>query len=939
MSRIAAAIAALAPAISAVATGETPAADLPRVIVTGSNIKRIDVETSDPVAIIRRADIDRSGSSTLAQFLQTLPWTTDSLTDTTGSMAFSAGGSSTSLRHLDKQSTLILLNGRRLAPFALADFHEYFTNIDTIPLAAVERIEVLKNGASAIYGSDAVAGVINVITRSDYRGFEAGADVQKSLTSHSFSESGIHVTAGMGDLKTDRFNVTAALQYYRRDRVVWRDVIDHTSQPWRNVLPQGADQLSIFSSPGNIESPSSAAHAVAGCDPASLSQGLCLYDRFKGLEAQPTADRTNLLVSAKAALTPEMEAFSELQWSRTTTSYLFTQPTYYSADSATSWGNPRTGATQSFYSFPLPPTHPLNDTGEYATLAYRFTDLDPIQTAASQNYRLVTGLRGSVHGVDWETALSLLGSTTHQLLRGPFSVRGFQQTIGGTTDTSNPASPVDPDFFNLPNGYRIGQQNSPEVLNALFPQLGYHGRLTQSAIDGKVSGDLVDLKAGPMSFAAGFDLRRERSVITGTDNVQDGDIVGYGSNRTDGARTYGAVFGELQIPVVKTLDAQLAARVDKFPGFGTHASPKIGLRYQPTKDLLLRATAEGGFRAPNLTEAARSHKTAFQAATDPKRCDGASLYADDLKAQAAALPDSDPGKAALLARADEVVRSECAAGITNVVSNNPALRPEVSRGYSMGLLFEPLPDTSFTLDYWKLDRKNEIGLRSTAQLLEQEGQLPPGLDVHRAPLASDSTFTTPDLQKTYGITSGPLLGVDNMFVNVSRTRTDGIDFGARTRMTTRAGSLELSVLGTWLNSFQTYSEARGGYGDNLAGRYGYSRWNATFTGALSTGPFLNGVKLTYRSGTTLQGDYYDTDWSPEGCAAGGLSARECRVAASITTDYFFSYSGVKNLTLSAYVGNVFNRRAPLDRRAIDTTPPAQDVMGRTLHVSVNYKFL
>ena len=947
MSRIAATVAAFA-ALPAAATDDasTQPTQLQRVLVTGSNIKRIDVETSDPVAIIRRSDIERSGASTVVELLQSLPWTTGSLIDKDGADSFASGASSTSLRHLGKQSTLVLLNGRRVAPFALVDFQDYFTNIDALPLDAIERIEILKNGASAVYGSDAVAGVINVITRDDYQGFEAGVNTQKSLTSRSFGETGVYATGGFGNMKADRFNLTASLEHYHRDRVMWRDVIDRAPERSRKLLPQGQDQLSLFSSPGNIgQLDNTRWHAVAGCNPSSLNDGLCLYDPYKGMEAQPPADRTTLLVSAKAALATDVEAFGEFMWARTKTSYLFTPLVYSSLDPVTSWGDPGTGALESFNYFPLPSSHPLNDMGADAAFAYRFLDVAPVQTTDSHNYRLVTGARGNTSGYEWETALTFARSTTLDQHRGlHFSQSGFRRTIGGTTDTRDPASPVDPDFFNVQGGYRIGQQNSPEVLNALFPQVITRGKLTQTAFDGKISGQLGDLPAGPVSFATGYDLRHERSVIMPGDNVLSGDIVGYGSMQTDGTRTYGAVFGELVLPVTETVESQLAARVDKFPGFGAHVSPKVGLRFQPTKDLLLRATAESGFRAPNLTEAAPSRKTAFESVVDPQRCNGAQRYAADLRAQAAALPESDSQAAELQMRADQALANECSAATVAMINHNPGLKPEVSRGYSFGLLFEPLQDTNFTLDYWNLQRKNEIGLRSTEEVLAQEGALPPGVAVTRASLANDQTFNTAQLQQQYGITSGALTSVTNRFENATRTRTDGIDVGAKTRFGTRIGSLELNLLGTWLHRFQSYNTVKGGYGDNMAGRYGFSRWSTNLSAALTTGAFLNGLKLTYHSGTALQGDYYDTLWSTQGCVDNfRLAASECRVGAYVRTDYFFAYSGIRNLTLSAYISNLFNRPTPLDRKAMyytgNSTPAVEDVQRRTLRLGLGYKFL
>jgi iron complex outermembrane receptor protein len=926
----------LIPRVASAGVDDQPAQ---RVVVTGSNIKRLDAETADPVQVLTRVDISRTKAETLSELLESLPSTTGSLQDTGGDSTFAGGASSVSMRSLGKQSTLVLLNGRRVAPYALADFNEAFTNIDALPLDAIDRIEILKSGASAIYGSDAVAGVINIITRSDYRGVEAGLRGGESLTSHSFGERTFHASAGFGDLKTDRFNVIANLELHHRDSVMWRQVLDHMSARSRSLIPQGTGELTTYSFPGNI-----ASKAVAGCPASHIVDGLCMDDWYATAQAQPAADRTNLLVSARFSLAPRVELFTEFLGASTRTVYK-EQSVSLGASDSYSWADPNTGLIQSFNTFPLPPTNPLNTTGDNAELRYRFGDTNPQRDTSSDNFRLVAGLRSTGGVQDWETAVSLLGSSTSQIEhQRQFSKSGFSSVIGGTTDTSDPNSPIDPNYFNIPGGYRIGGPNSPQVLATLFPDFGSKGKLRQVAWDGKVSGDLGQLDAGPISYATGFDLRHEQWTITPSDNLLAGDIVSYGSSQTDAARSYGAVFGELDVPVATALDTQWAARVDKFPGFGAHVSPKVGIRLQPSKSVLLRGTMETGFRAPNLVESAPSRMVAFQNQIfDPQRCPQATAYANDLTAQANALPDSDPDKAVLISQAEQVANNNCAASLTTVTHDNPALKPEVSRTFTLGLMLEPYAGTTLSVDYWNIARKNEIGTLGAQEVVNQESALPPGVTLGRAPLTADRTFTTPELQQQYGVTVGQLTGMQVQFDNISRTRTSGFDISFKAHTALPFGQLETTLNGTVLERLQAYSSVKGGYGDNLAGRYGAPRLSAQIGEALTTGNFVNGLKLTYHSGTTLQGDFYDSAWSPTNCASSlQISPSECRLGHTILTDYFFSYSGIRNLTLGAYVGNLFNAMPPFDRRAMEeggrSVPQLGEVTRRTLQLSVDYKF-
>jgi iron complex outermembrane receptor protein len=965
---IAAAVAALSlssslllPLPAAAQAGAAPpaASDAPdttvapqRVEITGTNIKRIDTETADPVQIIRREDIQNSGATTVRELLDTLPSTNNGLSDLTGSNSFASGGTSASMRNLGKQSTLVLLNGRRLSPYALADFNEVFTNIDTLPLGAVDRVEILKNGASAVYGSDAVAGVINIITRKDYRGFEAGGSYEQSLVSHRFGEGSVHATWGLGDPERDHYNLLVNVEHMHRDNVMWRDVLPYTSDATRAAIPQGTAQYSTYSYPGNLmgdRSQGVAPKAVDGCDPAMVINGLCMYDRYTRFEAQPAADRTNLLVSGHLFLGDAMEAFGELLYARTQTRYVGTLPYYGWAQSPVQWSDPNSDNINTFYYRGLPAEHPLNNIGQEEEFRYRFLDLqDAGLVATSDNYRFLTGLRGTTRGYDWETALSFLGGGAKTDERGSFSNSGFIQEIGDYNKDM-----LDPDFFNKPGGYHIGQPNSAQVLDTLFPHYGTRGRTRQVALDGKVSGELgVALPGGPIGFALGGDLRHESFRIDATSNLMAGDIVGYGLSRVDAQRSFGAVFTEFSLPVTKSLELDAAARVDKFPGFAAHVSPKLGLRFQPMKELLLRGTVEGGFRAPNLTESANSSKLSFTpGVNDPSRCPQAEAYATDLRNLAASLPQSDPQRATLTAQADQIEGQECNAGIAQRTSYNPNLKPEVSRGYSLGMVFAPLRDLSVQLDYWNIARRDEIGLKSLQELLANEANLPEGVSVTRGALGADDPSFSADnpfglsaaqLQQKYGVTAGPLHSITNSFENVSKTKTDGIDLEVVHELNTPIGHLKNDLVATWLRGLYYYSTVINAYGDNLAGRYYYPRLGLKLKTSLQTGPVLNGLTANYYSSTSLHDDYYDTEWNDAGCERHGLTPDQCRYGAYVRWDYSLSYTGIRNLTLSAYVRNVFNRMPPFDARLMSNgaviPQQVEEVQRRTLRLGLDYKF-
>ena len=935
---------------------DTSARPIERVFVTGSNIKRIDAESATPLQIVKREEIARLGVNSVRQLLDTLTASTGGLSDIGGSNSFAGGASSASLRNLGKQSTLVLLNSRRVAPYALADYNEVFTNLDSLPLEAVERVEVLRSGGSAIYGSDAVAGVINIITRNDYQGLNLSASREQSQQHSQFHETKASITGGFGNLDTDRYNVLANVELYQRGHGMWRDVLDDinpiygekfaTLKPGSGLMFGNRGTPSTFSYPGNLLGQG----ALPGCTTKNAA-GLCVYDRFSRFEVQPEAKRANMLVSGRYKFSDTTEGFAEALVSRTKTTYRSAYATYDSTAGLTTWGNPATGQATSFDHGPLPSTHPLNLSGEDLNLRYRFLDDPGFRQSESTEYRVLAGLKGTYNNYDWESAVGVAGGKVVDRSRGGFfSVKGFTKYIG-TPGYDEAGNIRDPQFFN--RGYTIGGQNSPEVLGAIFPESGYDGKITQYFWDAKASGEVAKFGGRPVMMAVGADLRHEKFVIRPSDNLLAGDIVRNGASSADASRNSAAAYTEVEVPLTSALNLTAAARVDKFAGFDAHVSPKLALRWEASKQLLFRGTLETGFRAPNLTESANSSKFSFSSGTqDPKRCPAAQAYANDLRTQSDALPDTDPLKAIKSAKADAVEGDECFGGVPGIVVNNPDLKPETSRSATVGFVFEPVRGYSLSVDYWNIKRKDEIGTKSNDELLASEASQPAGTIVRLDPKTQESTFTSVDgrttqqIQDQYGVTAGPIASIKGMFLNVAKTKTSGFDVSGAARIDTGIGRVDLSLNATRLLEYRSfYSERDGGsYGDNLAGQYGYSKTKVNLNTALQTGNFNNSLRFVWNSPTQLKLEYYDDQYDAAACADRGWSNGECRIASYIRTDYNLSYTGIKNVTLAAHVTTLFNRRPPLDLRALDSDgggviPQSRaDVMGRVFRVSLEYKF-
>lgn len=904
---------------------------LQRVEVTGSHIKRAVDEGSAPVQVLNREELKRLGVATVREMLDTLASSTNSLSDIGGSNSFASGSSSVSLRNMGKQSTLVLLNSRRVAPYPLADFNEVFTNLDTLPSEVVERIEILKSGASSIYGSDAVAGVINIITRSDFTGFNGALSHQQGTQRGKFANTRASLTGGWGDLARDRFNVFGNVEVYKREALhSWRDVLP-------DVNPVYPAKFSTFGSPSSYAWPGNVIGVgpVQGC--AVVTGNLCRYDRYSAFEVQPGAQRANLLIHARYLPADGLEGYSELLYSRAKNDYGSTHSIYGIGNDST-WGDPRTGKGLTFIHRGLPAGHPLNPTGEEVEFRYRFLDDGAGQNLKTDQYRFLTGLQGRLGAYDWDVAAGVMGGKTKMAIRGRLSDSGFKELIGDYN-----ADVLAPDFFNKPNGYKIGQTNSAAVLARLFPSYGWDGDVKQFFIDGKLSGELMRWSTGPVEFATGFDLRRETMKITPTDNLQTGDIVGLGTSRSDGSRTNGAVFAEVSWPLAKTLNLTTAGRLDKYKGFDAHFSPMAKFKFQPHPQIALRGTAEGGFRAPNLTESAQSLKFSFNNGTnDPMRCDPALALAADLRKAASQLPaGQDPSL--LLARADRIEQAECAGGVANLTRNNPALKPETSRSWTLGLVLEPAKGWNLTLDYYNIYRKNEIGLKPIEDLLSSEASQPPGVIVRETDPARDTSFT-PAERAQYGVTVGQLLSTSGQFENLLKTRTSGVDVALQSQTRWPIGTFSWTVDLNYLIKYQEWRTERDSWGDNLAGRYGYSRVTLGNTFALKSGDFTHALRYVMKSPQALRRDVNENTWTLADCQRKNLSVAECQVDRYQRFDYGISYSGFKNLVLSFHVRNLLNDRPPVDFRDFSVSggniipQNREDVMGRLYRLTLEYSF-
>lgn len=881
------------------------APEMQRVLVTGSNIKRIDGETASPVTVLRREDIKATGANTVRQVLDTLTsFDTGTLRDDGSSNSFARGASGASMRGLGKGATLVLVNGRRVSNYAFADGgKEVFVNLDTIPADIVERVEVQKDGASAVYGSDAMAGVINIITRTTFEGVRVSGSVERNQ-SHDFGgQDTAALVGGIGNLERDGYNVFATVEAYRRKGYMQSDVVRYYPAWHRQYVNPAFGDPSLLSFPGNLNEPAATGRAavrqaVSSCPPARVNAGgLCTSDLTGITPWSDPAERLNFFSQARFKVTPGIRGFAEASYSRTETTY---RPLPYAnaAGSPSNWFDGNTKKSQSVNKPKLAVGNPANPFSFPVGIDYRFMDdLDMwVSPSVANQYRLMAGLEGSfANGWEWEVAAGRVGADAKSRDRGAHRTAMPNAVSSGE--------------------YKIGGPNSPELLLRMFPQTGTNADLSQNFVDAKVRGQLMTLSGGPLSFAVGGEVRRENMYIRSTDNVVNAEIIGRGSLWIDGARTQQALFGELEAPLTKKLLVNAALRMDKSEGFDSHVSPKLGLQYRAIPQVLFRGTYAGGFRTPNIPETlGKVGLTGFFNSTlDPKRCDTAIAIRDILRT----------GNTNDRNDATTAFNSGCLTSVPAMISSSPDLKPETSRSTTLGFVLEPTRNVNVAVDYFKIERRDEIAYRAVSYVLQREDSAEYSALIVRNPvsdtdrrLATRANELKPGANLAFGV--GNIQSLLLNYENFGKSETSGVDVDIATRWNWGSyGTFNLGLMNTYTLSFRTWDVSAGKYRPNTVALRGTPRLVSVLSALWKKGDFATSVRVHRSSETALNFDETDVaTWSQAGCQARIKPTAEfpCYRRDDVRTDLNFVYTGVKNLRLSLNVRNALLASGPVDLR-------------------------
>jgi iron complex outermembrane recepter protein len=926
--------------------------ELEAVQVVGSRIKRSEIEGASPVTIITRADIDREGFQTVGDALQTLTQnTTSSFTGDLAVTGFSPNAQVVNLRNLGPGYTLTLINGRRPAQYPQPyNRDNNVVNVRAIPSAMVERIEVLSGGASAIYGSDAVAGVVNIVLRERFDGNQIG--VKFGTTQAGGDRVDLDY---MGGREGDRWTALFAFQYSANEQIFAseRDITADTRNGPLGGAPLVNPPLSLVALRRN----------GALVNQNAFYPGAAVCDRF-GYTTVTTPVRGTYCGSFTQAGSRSIQNQSEIFSAYGSGTFdindnlqMFASATYYGSKAKASsgtefWGTSgdrfnqtRNGAATTAYFDP-----------QFGTLIQLQRVFNPFELGGAEaastlyderTYDLMFGIKGTVfERFDWEATAShseytytadrprLLAQAVHDYFLGP--------RLGYVTATGAPS--VSPTAF---SSYRLDLTRwvtpfTPEQYAAVSTRVINRGKTGSSAVTFNFSGELFDLPAGPLGFAGVGEWARQTvdlqsdprtNQIRPLDNQTIYNLTSSGA--TVGSRDRYALGFELRAPIFSQLTANLAARYDKYDDITAvddAITYQMGLEWRPMDSLLLRTSYSTSFRAPDLQLVFAQGAASFSGITDEYACrSGVGLgltTGPRTNAQCAAV-SADPTRYTT----------------QTVVAGNPLLKEEEGESLTAGFVWDITDGMSATMDYYRIRLSDAASQLSSGYILQNEANCRLGVRADGTPFefGIGSTFC----QNILGLVTrqvapgtaldGQISRLNSAYINTALTDTSGIDASFKYRWDTdRIGKFALD-LGYTLLLTNRYKENAADelidYRDRLdfdfsqrsrvrgSINWGYGDWSTTVFG-VRIGSNSNAAGVDFTN------------------AAGGFSPR--RLPSYTTYNLTINKKFTDNLNMQFDVQNLTDNQYRKDNS--QTGYPfynpfiGADALGRRFDISLNYKF-
>jgi iron complex outermembrane recepter protein len=893
------------------------ATELDRIEVTGSRIRQVDVETSAPVLLIDRADIENQGFSSVADILQNITSAGSPAISRTAPLSSgeAVGGYYIDLRNLGANRTLILVNGKRLGIT-----NDGLQDVASIPAAMVERIEVLKDGASTIYGSDAIAGVVNIITRKNFEGAEANAYVGQ----YDEGDGNRQVYDFVMGFTGDRGSVTAGVEYTKEDPVWARDrwfsqvrfPTGEKSAPrpgglsainqFGTLIDEDGNAFNLIRDGQNRDARDfSNYRPTDGTDVSNPNEQSTVYS---GIE------RRSVFFNARYDIMDNLQFDADVLY---TDRDSFAQNAGYPYQSA-AFGTPM--SADSIYN-PLGTQN--GGPGQQVEFIRRGWDVPREVNNSLTTFRFAGSLSGAFQigerFFDWDAgylynqnegkqiSTGNLNTAAVALAVGPSFINGQGQAQCGTPDNAIPlgfgpgaCTPWNP--F-VPNGV-LGQGGlaDPEVQAYLYLPGQALSETTTKSYFTNLTGSLFSLPAGDLGFAVGYEYRSESGFFSPDALAQTGISTDLAAGPTAGGYSLNEVYAELQVPLLadlpfaQELSVSLASRYSDYDTFGDTTNSKFGFKWKPIDSLLVRGTWSEGFRAPTVADLFGGVSQSFEFYTDP--CD--------------TLFGSVGGSAQCLADVPANYRQPAQAGadapgpgtqtpVPFLSGSNPNLTPETSESKTLGVVWSPgfVENLNLSLDWWTINIENTIVGDDPSTMLD---------DCYVRGITSrcqgPNTFTRDPV--TGEITSLSFGGRNAGFVE-----TEGFDFDLTYNMATDWGKFSLA----WLNTYVSKNELKA---DNLEGvpsqQNGFGgnfrlRSNANLT--WEQGPFGVTFSSRYYSGTK-ENCYFE-----DRCSLPNYSAPDTQgnivplneLGSNTFHDLQVRWNAPWNATVSVGANNVFDHYA------------------------------
>ncbi len=732
--------------------------ELERVVTTGTHIRATDLETAAPVFSIDREDIARTGLTNVGDLLRQIPAAGSSLnlTDNNGGN----GAIQVDLRNLGSNRVLVMVNGKRWATSIAgsADF-------TTIPVAVIERIDVLKDGASAIYGSDAIAGVINIITRTDYEGVEVKAYYGQTAEGDGDGQS-FNVSMGTA---SDRGSVFFDASYVKTDPI-WAGDREISKEPLfgtgnsqgSSATPQG--RFIGYDIDGNWFNNTTTPGSNGFNEPNDPD--LIPWSSETPFNYAPDnflitpQERTAIYIQGKYQITDNISVTSEALYNRRESAQFLAPTPLFIGD----WGGGTgvntlpigVGADNPYNPFSYDLTPGYSYSGGLWSLGRRMVEQGNRKfQQINDTFYYNLGLEGFIDagtGWDWSVSYAFNQNDQMTVTEGLFHMENVRYALSNECVSDVNCVPL-----NLFGGAGTISQEMLDYVTFIAHDTSQSKLLIYDAI---VSSELLELPAGPLGFALGYEHRRHSGFNQPDALIVSGVTSGNASQPTNGSYLVDEFFAEFNVPLLsevagaEILEMSLAARYSDYDNFGSNTSAKVGLRWKPFDDLLVRATYSEAFRAPSIFDSFLGERDSFPNITDP--CNGGEAGNLDL-----------PGCAGIPAN-----YSQTGNQIRITQGGNPNLTPEEAESFTVGMVYEPsfVDNLVFTLDYYDIDIENVITTLSANQILSTcaiTGQLLCNRII-RAP-------------------SGWILDILDININADKLETKGFDFVAEYRLDTDYG--------------------------------------------------------------------------------------------------------------------------------------------------------